>query len=212
VSEPIPVVFVVDDDPAVRAAIEILVRAVDFRVQSFGSGQDFLRASLLDAPSCLVMDAGPPGKSGLDLQHELAERSPLLPIIFISGHADIPMSVRAIKAGAVEFLPKPFRNEELLSAIRQAIEGNRIARRANAELADLRARFELLTPRQRDVLGLVLTGLLNKQIAYELGISVITVKIHRGQVMHKMRAKSVADLVRMGERVMPRPETPPASA
>lgn len=203
--EPNATVFVVDDDGGVRAAIESLLRSVGFVVRSFGSAREFLARPPSDALACLVLDIRLPGASGLDLQRELAELDPSLPIVFISGHGDIPMSVRAIKAGAVEFLPKPFRDQDLLDAIQQALQGARVARELRLQVGELSSRFESLTPRERQVLELVVTGMLNKQIAYELGISEVTVKIHRGQVMHKTRAQSVAELVRLAERVGIRP-------
>jgi FixJ family two-component response regulator len=172
---------------------------------SFASAQDFLDTPPPDVPACLVLDVGLPGTGGLELQGELTARQPALPIIFISGRGDIPMSVRAIKAGAVEFLPKPFRDQDLLGAVREALDGAHRARRARVEWAHLRARYESLTPRQSQVLDLVVEGLLNKQIAHRLGISLITVKIHRAEVMKKMQANSVADLVRIVGRIRPSP-------
>jgi len=206
VSEPTAVVFVVDDDASVRAALGSLLRSVGLDVRLFASAQEFLSEPLGDAPACIVLDVRLPGMSGLDLQGELARRDPALPIIVITGHGDIPMTVRAMRAGAVEFLPKPFRDQDLLDAVQQALERARVLRHEQAVTADLRARFDSLTPREREVMGLVVAGLLNKQIAYELGISEVTVKIHRGQAMHKMRAESVAELVRMAERIGVRPQ------
>jgi RNA polymerase sigma factor (sigma-70 family) len=198
--DPGSVVFVVDDDASMREAIESLLRSAGLAVRSFSSALEFLARPPHDAPACLVLDVRLPGASGLDLQRELAERDPL-PIVFITGHGDIRTSVRAMKAGAVEFLPKPFRDEDLLEAIKQALESARRAWRERADLSKLHQLVAALTPRERQVFSLVVTGMLNKQIAYELGISEVTVKGHRGQVMQKLRAGSVADLVRMAGRV-----------
>jgi FixJ family two-component response regulator len=196
-----PVVFLIDDDASVRDALDGLLRSVGLQVRSFGSSQEFLRAKLPDAPACLVLDVRLPGPSGLDFQHDLAESNSPLPIIFITGHGDIPMSVKAMKAGAVEFLTKPFRDQELLDAIQQGIERDRTRRREAAIIAELRERYSALTPRERDVLGRVVTGRLNKQIAADLDLSEVTVKVHRGQAMRKMLAKSLADLVRMADKL-----------
>jgi FixJ family two-component response regulator len=196
-----PIVFVVDDDASVREAIRSLIMSVGLRVEAFETARDFLRSKLLDAPGCVVLDVRLPGLSGLDLQRELAAHAVKLPIIFITGHGDIPMSVRAMKAGAVEFLTKPFRDQDLLDAIQQALARERDARQQQSQIAELRARFEELTAREKEVMGLVAAGLLNKQIAGELRISEVTVKIHRAQVMKKMGAGSLADLVRMTEKL-----------
>jgi len=195
------VVFVVDDDASVRAALDSLFRSVGLVVRSFGSAQEFLSEPQADGPACLVLDVRMPGMSGLDLQRQLTKRDTALPIVMITGHGDIPMTVRAMRAGAVEFLPKPFRDQDLLDAVQQALDRSRVLREEQAAIVDLRARFDSLTPRERQVMGWVVAGLLNKQIAGDLGISEVTVKLHRGQVMQKMRAASVADLVRMADRL-----------
>ena len=194
-----PIVFIVDDDDSFRRSTERLVRLAGYAVRGFSSASEFLAAARPDVVSCLVLDVCMPGPSGLDLQRQLAGQD--VEIIFMTGHGDVPTSVRAMKAGAAEFLTKPFREAALLDAIRQALERNRRTRRARAELQDLRVRFECLTRRERDVLRLVVRGMLNKQVAAELHISEVTVKLHRHNAMRKMRAPSLADLVRMNERL-----------
>jgi FixJ family two-component response regulator len=200
-TDPQPVVFVVDDDAAVRDAVRGLIASVGLRVESYGSTHEFLSAKRPDTPACLVLDVRLPDASGLELQRDLSQAGIHIPIIFITGHADVPMSVRAMKAGAVEFLTKPFRGQELLDAIQEAIAKDRVAWTERARLTELRARYDSLTAREKEVLKLVAAGLLNKQIGAELGASELTIKTHRGRVMQKMEADSLADLVRMFERL-----------
>jgi FixJ family two-component response regulator len=195
-----PIVYVVDDDFGVRKALANLFRSVGLRVRTFGAGSEFLGAKREDAPECLLLDVRMPGMSGMDLQGYLAKSRVVIPIIFITGHGDIPMAVRMMKAGAVDFLAKPFRDQDLLDSVQDALGRSRIARQEQTYLNELRVRFKSLTPRETEVMDHVVNGSLNKQIAAELGASEKTIKIHRGQVMRKMRAKSLPDLVRMTQR------------
>jgi FixJ family two-component response regulator len=203
--EPKATVFVLDDDVSVRESLELLIGSAGWTVEMFSSAREFLSTEKGEGPSCLVLDVNLPDASGLELQRQLAQLDEAMPIIFISGYGDIPMAVRAMRAGAVDFLLKPFVDEDLLRAIGQAIQRSEVSRRQDDELQALRRRYDFLTPRERQVLALVTAGLLNKQVGGELNISEITVKAHRGQVMRKMRADSLADLVRMAARLQLRP-------
>jgi len=198
-----PVVFVVDDDPSVRSSLKFLMSSVGLQVESFDSADALLQRKLPDAPSCLVLDVRLRGLSGLDFQRELAARNCHMPIIFITGHGDIPMSVRAMKAGAVEFLAKPFRDQDLLDAVRIALEKDCERRERQKEVSDLKERFDSLTPREHEVISMVVSGMLNKQIADQLGTAENTVKVHRSRAMEKMHAQSVAELVKMIEKLKP---------
>ena len=197
----VPTVFIIDDDRGMRQAIEDLVESVGLRAESFAGGEEFLSGRHTSGPSCLVLDVRLPQMSGLDFQRRLAETGMQIPIIFITAHGDIPMSVRALKSGAVEFLTKPFRDQDLLDAIQQALQHDRAAQEQQAEIYALQERHHALTPREKQVMALVVSGMLNKQIASEIGASESTVKIHRGNVMHKMQAGSVVDLVRMADKL-----------
>jgi FixJ family two-component response regulator len=203
-----PIVYVIDDDAVMREALGSLFRSVDLQVKLFGSAPELLQGSVADKPSCLVLDIRLPGVSGLDFQVELAQAGIHIPIIFMTGHGDIPMSVKAMKAGAVDFLEKPFRHQEMLDAVARAIESDRKRREGEKTRAELQARFESLTPREREVIGWVTAGMMNKQVAGEMGVTEITVKIHRGHIMRKMQARSLPDLVRMAEALGIRRERP----
>jgi FixJ family two-component response regulator len=203
-----PIVYVVDDDAVMREALSSLFRSIGLRVQVFSSAPELLQCKLVDTASCLVLDIRLPGVSGLEFQAELVKAGIHIPIIFMTGHGDIPMSVKAMKAGAVDFLEKPFRHQEMLDAVALAIDRDRKRRESEKMLSELQGRFESLTPREREVIGLVTAGMMNKQIAGEMGVSEITVKIHRGHLMRKMQARSLADLVRMAEALGVRRERP----
>jgi FixJ family two-component response regulator len=193
------IVLIVDDDPSIRTALARLLKSVGLQTEVFASAADMLQTRLPDTPSCLVLDVRLPGQSGLDIQSELVKRNCHIPIIFMTGHGDIPMTVRAMKAGAIDFLPKPFRDQDMLDAISKAIQNDRKRRDHEKAVGGLKAQYELLTAREREIMALVVTGLMNKQVAAEIGIAEITVKIHRGHIMRKMGAKSFADLVRMAD-------------
>jgi len=200
-SAAVPTVFIIDDDRGMRQSIQDLVESVGLRAESFATGEEFLRRKRTNDPSCLVLDVRLPQISGLDFQRQLAESGVQIPIIFVTAHGDVPMSVRALKSGAVEFLTKPFRDQDLLDAIHQALQRDRTARERQAEIHDLQERYDALTAREREVMALVVSGMLNKQIASEIGASEATVKIHRGHVMQKMQAGSVVDLLRMADKL-----------
>ncbi|MFY9692881.1 MAG: response regulator transcription factor [Xanthobacteraceae bacterium] len=202
-----PIVYVVDDDTSLRDALARLFRSVGLQAKTFAAASEFLRDKLADGPSCLVLDVRLPGLSGLDFQAELIKANIDIPIVFMTGHGDIPMTVRAMKAGAIEFLPKPFRDQDMLDAVQIGLERDRDRRRSAGDTARLKANFATLTSREQEIMGLVTTGLMNKQIAGQIGVSEITVKVHRGSVMRKMGAKSLAELVRMADALGIRRET-----
>jgi FixJ family two-component response regulator len=203
--EPKPAIFIVDDDASVRDAISNLLESVGLRGETFASADEFLNAPRPEAPSCLILDVKLPGRNGLEIQEELETIGIRIPIVFITAHGDVPMTSRAMKAGAVDFLAKPFQKKDLLDAVHQAIDRDRVQRKQQAEISKLRARLDTLTPREREVMGLVVTGLMNKEAAAELGLSEITIKVHRGRVMQKMEADSLAELVLMAEKLKPKP-------
>lgn len=208
-SEEASVVFVIDDDVSMREALRNLLRSVGLKVEAFGTAQEFLSSKRADAPACLVLDVRLPGLSGLDLQRQLVDANVQIPIIFITAHGDVQMSVRAMKAGAVEFLTKPFRDQDLVDAVRQSVDRDRAARMQRAEIAKIQNRYDSLSQREQEVLGLLVRGLLNKQIAGELSVSDGTVKLHRGKLMQKMGASSLADLIRMAEELGISAASPP---
>jgi len=214
-TEPQPTVFIIDDDISVREGISDLLRSVGLTVQTYGSSQEFVSSNRLDARGCIILDLRLPGRSGLEFQQTLDELGIRLPVIFISGHGDIPISVRAMKSGAIEFLTKPINEQQLLDAVQAGIELDRVNHQDNALATELRARFDSLTPREREIMSLVVSGKLNKQIGFQVGLSEMTVKVHRSHVMQKMQAKSVVDLVRMADKLgvsAPKPKAPKPKA